>query len=65
MKIDYDQLYNSLCDVIGDNVDMDHMVLSATLCWDGTAVRVGVGENVFVFSLLDYELLSFEGFDVL
>ena len=67
MNIDYEQLLNSVKEVLleeqWDNYDLPGIVRNAVLCWDDTAVLVKGSDFELVFSLVSYDCLSVNSFD--
>ncbi|AMK16333.1 hypothetical protein [Methanobrevibacter olleyae] len=66
-SIDYNSLYhavaNNLDDSIIEKYDLDGLLRTATLCWDGTGVMVSGSDFSMVFDLVNYDLLDYTGFD--
>lgn len=67
-EIDFEELIHGIQEQMDDSViegyDLDSLLRTATICWDGTAVQVTGKDFVMVFDLINYDLLDYTGYDM-
>ena len=66
-SVNFDSLSNAILDVLDENIienyDMDVVLKSAKLVWDGTAVQVTSKDFLMIFDKISYELEDYVGLD--
>ena len=64
-EINYDYLTHAILDTLDENVsvDIDTILKSAEIVWDGTAVQVKSSEFTMIFNIISYELEDYRGYD--
>lgn len=69
IEIDYEALNNAIQDNIDETLlaryDFDTICNSAEKVWDNTAVQVKASDFMMVFDLISYELLDYNGNDII
>lgn len=65
--IDFASLRNAIVEQLDERIldryDLDIVLKSARIVWDGTAVEVRSKDFVMVFDLVGYECLDYTGYD--
>ena len=66
--IDFEALSNAIQEQLDDRVmgkyDLDTILRSAMVCWDGIGVMVKSSDFVMVFDIISYEVLDYTGNDL-
>ena len=67
-EIDYDALANSILENLDDSIvneyDINVILKSAEIVWDGTAVQVKSNDFTMIFDIISYEILQYTGYDI-
>ena len=67
-EIDYDALANSILENLDDSIvneyDINVILKSAKIVWDGTAVQVKSNDFTMIFDIISYEILQYTGYDI-